>query len=65
MMVDSDPCGRRRRRGELALPTSMTDGSISNSVLEEEVMTASLSPGLDDDGSGSAVAGHGNQSDGG
>jgi hypothetical protein len=36
----------------------MTDGSGSNSVLEEEVMMVSLSPGLDDDGSGSAVAGH-------
>jgi hypothetical protein len=40
----------------------MTDGSSSNSVLDEEAMTASLSPSLDGDGSGSAVAGHGKQS---
>jgi hypothetical protein len=43
----------------------MTDGSCSNSVLEEEATTVSLSPGLDGDGSGSVVAGHGKQSGGG
>jgi hypothetical protein len=43
----------------------MIDGSCSNSELEEEVTTVSLSPGLDGDGSGSAVAGHGKQSCGG
>jgi hypothetical protein len=57
-VVNGDLCKRRRRRGELTRPVSMTDGSGSNSVLEEEVMMVSLSPGLDDDGSGSAVAGY-------
>jgi hypothetical protein len=63
-VVDGDPRGRRRQCGELARPASMTDGSSSNSVLEEEATTASLSPGLDDDGSDSAVAVHGKQSGG-
>jgi hypothetical protein len=64
-VVDGDPRRRRRRRGELTRPASMTDGSCSNSVLEEEATTVSLSPGLDGDGSGSTVAGHGKQSGGG
>jgi hypothetical protein len=42
----------------------MIDGSSSNSVLEEEVTTVSLSPGLDGHGSGSVVAGHNMQSGG-
>jgi hypothetical protein len=42
----------------------MTDGLSSNLVLEEESTTVSLSPGLDDDGSGSAVASHDKQSSG-
>jgi hypothetical protein len=58
MMVDGDPRGRRRGHGELARPASMIDGLSSNSVLEEGEMTASLSPDLDGDGSGSAVAEH-------
>jgi hypothetical protein len=45
--VDGDLRRRRRRRGELARPTSMDGGSRSNSVLEEEATTASLFPGLD------------------
>jgi hypothetical protein len=49
------------RRGELARPASMTDGSSSNWVLEEEATTVSLSPGLDGDGSGLVVAIHGKQ----
>jgi hypothetical protein len=64
-VVDSDLHRRRRRCGELARPASMTDGSSSNSVLEEDATTARLSPGLDGDGSGSVVAGHGKQSGGG
>jgi hypothetical protein len=61
-VVNDDPCGRRRRHGELARPASMVGGSSSNSVLEEEATTASLFLGLDGDESGSAVAGHGEQS---
>jgi hypothetical protein len=57
-----DPHGTRRRRGELARLASMAGDSSSNSVLEEEATTASLFPGLDGDGSGSVVAGHGKQS---
>jgi hypothetical protein len=63
-VVDGDPRRRRRWCGELTRPASMTDNSISNSVLEEEAMTTSLSPGLDGDGSGSLVAGHGKESGG-
>jgi hypothetical protein len=59
--VDGDPRGRRQR-GELARPTSMAGGSSSNPVLEEEATTASLFPGLDGDGSSSAVVDHGEQS---
>jgi hypothetical protein len=51
--------GRRRRCDELARLTSMANGLSSNLVLEEEAMTVSPSPGLDGDGSGSTVAGHG------
>jgi hypothetical protein len=64
-VVNGDPRVRRRQCSELTRPASMTDGSSSNSVLEEEATTASLSPGLGGDGSGSAVAGHGKQSGGG
>jgi hypothetical protein len=60
--VNDDPRRRRRQRGELARPASMTGGSSSNSVLEEEATLASLFPVLDGDESGSAVAGHGEQS---
>jgi hypothetical protein len=42
----------------------MMDGSSSKSVLEVEATTVSLSPGLDGDGSGSAVASHGKKSGG-
>jgi hypothetical protein len=63
-VVDGDPRRRRRWCGEVARPASMTDDSISNSVLEEEAMTTSLSPGLGGDGSGSSVAGHGKESSG-
>jgi hypothetical protein len=49
VMVNDDPHGRRRRRGELARPSSMAGGS-------------SFFPGLDNDESGSSVAGHGEQS---
>jgi hypothetical protein len=61
MAIDSDPRGRRRR-GELAVPTSMPGGSSSKPVLEEEATTTSLFFGLDGDGSGSEVAGHDEQS---
>jgi hypothetical protein len=61
-VVDDDLRGRRRRCGELARPVSMTDGSSSNSVLEEEATMTHLSPGLDGDGRGSAVASHSKQS---
>jgi hypothetical protein len=40
----------------------MAGGSSSNSVLEEEATTVNLFPGLDGDRSGSAVAGHDEQS---
>jgi hypothetical protein len=63
-VVDDDPRESRRRRGELARPVSMTDGSSSNSMLEEEVTTVSLFPSLDSDGSVSVVAGHDKQSGG-
>jgi hypothetical protein len=63
-VVDGDLHERRRRHSELAHLVSMTDGSSSNSVLEEEAMTVSLSPSLDGDGSGSVVVGHGKQSGG-
>jgi hypothetical protein len=36
----------------------MADGSSSNSVLEEEVTTASLFSSLDNNGKGSTMAGH-------
>jgi hypothetical protein len=49
MVVNGDPHGRRRQRSELARPALMTDGLSSNSVLNEEAMTASLSPSLDGD----------------
>jgi hypothetical protein len=61
-VVNGDPRGRRRQCGELARPASMTDGSSSNSVLEEEATMTRLSPSLDGDGRGSAVASHGKQS---
>jgi hypothetical protein len=64
MVVDDDPRGRRRRRDELTHPASMIDGSSSNSVLEKEATTVSLSHGLDGDGGGSTVAGHSKQSSG-
>jgi hypothetical protein len=64
MVVDGDPHERRRRPGELTHLASMTDGSSSNSVLVEEATTVSLSPILDGDGSGSAVASHGKHSSG-
>jgi hypothetical protein len=46
-VVNGDLRGRRRRRGELTRPASMTDGSSSNSVLQEEATTASLSPNFE------------------
>jgi hypothetical protein len=58
-VVDGDLHGRRRRCGELTRPTSMTDGSSSNSMLEEEATMTRLSPNLDGDGRGSAVGSHG------
>jgi hypothetical protein len=61
-VVNGDPRGRRRQRGELARPASMAGSSSSNSVLEEEATTMSLFPSLDGDESGSAVAGHSEQS---
>jgi hypothetical protein len=61
MVVDGDPRGRSRQRGELARPTSMTDGSSSIWVLEKEATRVSLSLGLDGDKSGSTVDGHDKQ----
>jgi hypothetical protein len=61
-VVDGDLHERSRRRGELAHLVSMTDGSSSNSVLEEEATTVSLSLHLDSDRSGSTVASHGKKS---
>jgi hypothetical protein len=60
--VDHYLRGRRRRHGELARLASMVGGSSSNSVLEEEATTVNLFPSLDGDRSGSAVAGHDEQS---
>jgi hypothetical protein len=57
--VDGDPCQRRRWSGELARPAAMVGGSSPNSVLDEEATMTSLFPGLDGDGSGLAVVGHG------
>jgi hypothetical protein len=48
-VVNGDPRGRRRQRGELARPASMAGSSSSNSVLEEEATTMSLFPSLDGD----------------
>jgi hypothetical protein len=63
-VVDGDPRRRRRRCGDLTHPALMIDSLSSNSVLEEEATTASLSPGLDRNVSSSAVAGHSKQSGG-
>jgi hypothetical protein len=51
-VVNGDPRGRRRRRGELAHPVSMANGSSSNSVLEEEATMVSIFLSLDSEGSG-------------
>jgi hypothetical protein len=60
--VNDDPCRRRRRHGELSHSASMASGTSSISVLGEEATTASHFPSLDGDESGSAVDGHGEQS---
>jgi hypothetical protein len=62
IVVNYDPHGRRRRHRKLARSVSMAGGSCSDSVLEEEVTTASLFLDLDGDQSGLAVASHGEQS---